>query len=102
MNEIKATLYKTDGTSEAVSLKPRNRLKTLQKLVGGYIEIIYLFPYSSQLGGLVDGEKDLVINEEGALLNLPVNPWSSKIGYNTIWKNQLFRGDVVLIEGRLP
>ena len=103
MNEVKGILYKTDGTMEAVILKPRTRLKTLQKLVGGYIEVVQLREYRKEVDSLLQViENDLVINEEGVFLNLPVNPFSSLVGKNTIWENQQFRGDILLIEGRLP
>jgi len=53
-------LFRTDGTHEEIEL--RTDLDTLQKFVGGYIEF-YQF---------TDGSA-LVVNEEGKLLDLPVN-----------------------------
>jgi hypothetical protein len=90
MKETKATLYKIDGSKESLILTPKTRLETLQKLVGGYIEVIHI------------NGNDLVINEEGSLLNLHVNPWSYLVGKNSVWENVCFHGDLIMIEGRLP
>ncbi len=59
-----AKLIKTDGTETIVY--PANKksftLPELQKLVGGYIELVRT----------VDG-KEMIINEEGKLKDLPIN-----------------------------
>lgn len=102
MKEIKATLYKVDGSKEPLILTPKTRLKTLQKLVGGYIEIIHIIDLIKILKDENFIGNDLVINEEGRLLELPVNPWSKEIAKNSIWQHEEFRGDIILIEGRLP
>jgi hypothetical protein len=52
----------------------------------------------------IDGKNyDLLVNDEGLLLNLPVNPFSLKIlqkaGYP---KGSFLVGDLVLVEGRIP
>lgn len=102
MKKINATLYKTDGSKEPLVLSPKTRLKTLQKLVGGLIEVIHILDLEkAEKGDLASGQ-DLVINEEGLLLNLPSNPWSQLLGFNSIWEDQVFRGDIILIDGRLP
>ena len=101
MKEIRATLYKVDGSKEPLILTPDTRLETLQKLVGGYIEVIQIIDLIATLKGDSLAEKDLVINEEGRLLNLPVNPWSREVALNSIWQFEEFRGDIILIEGRL-
>ena len=100
--EINATLYKTDGSSEPLVLTPQTRLDTLQKLVGGLIEVVFIVPYSDEIKGDFSNGKDLVINEEGLILDLPCNPWSSFVGKGSIWRDQVFRGDIILIEGVLP
>jgi hypothetical protein len=102
MKETHATLYKVDGSKEPLILTPDTRLETLQKLVGGYIEVIYLINYEDELKANFKNGKDLVLNEEGRLLDLPVNPWSRLIAQNTMWENELFRGDIILVDGRLP
>lgn len=66
----------TDGTE--IELKDA-KLKTLQEAVGGFIEHIRL-----------SDNRVLVVNEEGLLLRLPVNPKASVIADMTIV------GDVVL------
>lgn len=102
MKEIKATLYKIDGSNEPLILTSKTSLETLQKLVGGYIEIICIVDLKGSLNPDAILEKDLVINEEGLLLDLPINPWSHFVGRNSIWQFEQFRGDIILIEGRLP
>lgn len=102
MKEIHATLYKVDGSKEPLILTPKTRLETLQKLVGGYIEVIHIIDLVASLKGDELAGKDLVINEEGRLLNLPVNPWSKHVSLNSVWQFEDFRGDIILIEGRLP
>lgn len=91
-----------DGSKEPLILTPKTRLKTLQKLVGGYIEVIHIVDLLASLKDDQLTGNDLVINEEGRLLNLPVNPWSRHVALNSIWQFEDFRGDIILIEGRLP
>lgn len=95
--EIKATVYKTDGIKEFISFSEDESLSSLQKLVGGYIEIIHIVTEANRELG-----NDLVINEEGILFDLPVNPWSQYITRGTIWATQILRGDIIMIEGCLP
>lgn len=102
MKEIHATLYKVDGSKEPLILTAKTRLETLQKLVGGYIEVIHIVNLIASLKGDKLAVKDLVINEEGKLLNLPINPWSRHVALNSEWQFEDFRGDIILVEGRLP
>jgi hypothetical protein len=102
MKEVKATLYKTDGSKELLTITSATRLETLQKLVGGRIEVIMINSILDSMKGIYYRANDLIINEEGKLLDLPANPWSRFLTKNTIWENEIFRGDIVLIEGSLP
>lgn len=86
----KATLYKIDGSKEPLILEEKTRLNTLQKLVDGYIEIIHI------------NGNDVILNEEGRLINLPINPSSYEIGANSPWKDEIFYGNIIVVEGRLP
>lgn len=65
-----ATLYKTDGTREDVT--PANgtdfKYDELKNFVEGYIEIVSL-----------GKKKVMVVNEEGKLMNLPVNAEATKV-----------------------
>lgn len=69
---MKAKIYKADGT--IIETAPANgidfQLEELQKIVGGYIEIV----------SLLDNEI-MVINEEGKLTDLPINENATEI-YN--------------------
>lgn len=64
-----AVVVKTDGTFDAL-LPKNNKVFTLEELksvVGGYIEIVPL-----------DEDYLMVINEEGKLLNLPINEGATR------------------------
>lgn len=98
---VKGMVYRTDGSLERIELTEKNRLDALQKLVGGLIEIVYLISTKDEEQENYVNGKDLVINEEGRLLELPPNPWSHMITQGTRWQGQVFFGDVVKIHGRL-
>lgn len=59
-----AKIIKADGSM--VEIQPRNgryfKLRELQKIVGGYIEILTL-----------NGNEIMVVNEEGKIHDLPLN-----------------------------
>jgi hypothetical protein len=71
-----ATIYYTDGTIKEVT--PANgtnfRLKEVQDIVGGYVEVVYL-----------KGDNDImIINEEGKLIGLERNEEATKrVGFLT-------------------
>lgn len=102
MKEFKAILYKVNGSQEPLTLNSKTSLETLQKLVGGYIEVVYIIDLIESLKGNTVAGNDLVINEEGLLLDLPINPWSWLVTKNSVWQFTQFRGDIILIEGLLP
>jgi hypothetical protein len=74
-----ALILKTDGSNEVITSKKLS-LEQLQKIVGGYIEIVKI-PYSKNF---------LIINEEGIMYNLPVNNEATKL-----FKQQIV-GNVVM------
>ena len=57
-----ATIYKTDRTIEQ---KPMTELKDFQSAVGGYIEV----------AGNDEQGRFIIVNEEGLIKGLPVNPY---------------------------
>lgn len=61
-------IYKEAG-SEPVIMKIEDTLENYQKLVGGYIELVAL-----------DDKAELVLNEEGKVLGLPMNGFFSSNG----------------------
>lgn len=79
-----ATILRANGTEETV--EPKNgrdfKLRELQEIVGGYIEVVYL--ENGQL---------LVVHDEGALIPLPINAKATAM-YQT-WN---IHGDVLLCE----
>jgi hypothetical protein len=74
-----ATLIKADGN--VVEDYDVSSLEKLQKAVGGYIQIV-----------TIDNQTCLVVNEEGLLMELPVNNWASS------YSGQLIVGDVILMK----
>lgn len=75
----------------------RPSLEDMQEFVGGRVELIFL-----------SNGDHLVINEEGLLDNLPINPKASRIwwldvGMDNVFKHRLppLVGDVILVEGGL-
>ncbi|VVB80755.1 Uncharacterised protein [uncultured archaeon] len=99
--KIEATLYKTDGSFEPLILDKKTSLKTLHALIGGLIEIIHIVPLLKMDDENFIGN-DLILNEVGLLLDLPINPWSSYVGMDSIWEAHEFRGDMILVKGKLP
>ncbi len=59
---------KTNGRIEEVLMSEDKRLDQLQKAVGGDIELVYL-----------QGNKIMVVNEEGLIKRLPYNHKASKL-----------------------
>lgn len=81
-----ATLIKSTG--EEIEISPaigkHYRLKELQQLVGGYIETLSVA--TNQL---------MVINEEGKLLNLPINKRATEIALENCILDAIV-GDVLI------
>jgi hypothetical protein len=71
-----ARLLKSNG--EILPNVSISTLKEMQELVGGYIEFIY-----------TEKKLVLIVNEEGLIISLPVNPMASEIA------NQVVVGDVI-------
>lgn len=68
-------IIKPDGTKEDINRKMT--LEEMQKAVGGYIELCPTKPGS--------GRRVLVVNEEGLLKDLPVNPEATKLANPGTW-----------------
>ena len=86
-----AVILKTDGSMETVPLYKKETLEQLQGWVGGYIECVRV-----RFAGRI---RDVWINEEGLLKNLPVNQEATNLYEATLGcslKNPLV-GDVVII-----
>ncbi|MBQ6577195.1 MAG: DUF3846 domain-containing protein [Bacteroidales bacterium] len=74
-------IIKSDGTAEYMDTP--TDLKDLQEAVGGFIERVSI----PALPGMV-----MIVNEEGVICRLPLNPVASEIA------GRLIVGDVVLME----
>ena len=76
------TLYKSNGEIIPIKRKHPFTLAELQEYVGGYIELITI------------GDRYLVVNEEGRLMDLPFNEKASllaaQFGYPFIVGDALF------------
>lgn len=77
-----AKIYKTTG--EVIEVEPKNgkdfKLKELQEIVQGYIEIVNFSP-----------TEYMVVNEEGHLIGLPLNPSAT-----ILYKKDIIVGDVLI------
>ena len=88
-----AQIIKVNGN--IVEIEPKNgkdfKLDELQKIVGGYIEIVYL------LGG-----KIMVVDEEGKLKGYPMNPKATEVFQNSCkyFSLDVIVGDVLVCERR--
>lgn len=80
-------IIKSDNT--IVNTQPKNgtdfSLEELQQIVGGYIEIVYLLD-----------DYIMVINEEGKLMNLPMNAQATHIYQNHTGCYDTIVGDVLV------
>jgi len=81
MNKM-ASLIKVEGDIEEVT---DMSLQSLQELVGGYIQIV---PTN-------DG-RQMVLNEEGKLKGLLINPRATHLTRGVVADNDLIVGDVVV------
>ncbi len=99
MKKIKGMLYKTDGSREPFICDKKESLDKLQEAVGGIIEVVYLLNNLDEEDKNFGNGKDLIINEEGLLLDLPINPFSPYVTFETRWEGEYFRGNILLING---
>lgn len=72
------------ATEEVELPSQKKQLEFLQKIVGGLIAVVYC----------EKTKRDLVVNDEGILLNMPKNEWAKSKGYDLY-------GTVVEIHGKL-
>lgn len=100
----KLLVFTPEGKQEMIALKPfpaRPPLEELQRLVGGYIEVV-----PDDLYGISDPVFDtsrsvVLVNEEGRLIPLPLNHYAMKLigshksGWGELW------GNVVVIDKEL-
>lgn len=86
-----AKVIKTDGNQ--YEILPANgkvfKLAELQKIVGGYIEILFL-----------DNNMCMVLNEEGKLNNLPFNQTASSIAKDNGICDYIV-GDVLMCQSKM-
>lgn len=80
--KIKYTILHTDGRIETFKTSKEWTLKKMQSVVGGYIELISQ-PERFRLSGRV------YVNENGKILNLPVNPLVTATGFDALVGNIL-------------
>lgn len=89
---MKAKIYKADGS--IIDVKPNNgtdfSLEELQEIVGGYIEIV----------GLMDNEI-MVINEEGKLIDLPLNETATHMYQEVDGFYDYIVGDVLVCDSNM-
>ena len=84
-SQVQGTLVKIDGTHEDIVREGDSwKLKDLQKLVGGYVELI----------PLPSGGKVMLADEEGMLKHLKTNELA------TTYAGRPIVGDVIIIQRR--
>ena len=71
------------STSITVVRDKQPSLEKMQEIVGGYIEVVYLF----------EGDQ-MIVNEEGLLHKLDINREASRIA------QKLIVGDVIILKGK--
>ena len=71
------------STSITVVRDKQPSLKKMQEIVGGYIEVVYLW----------EGDQ-MIVNEEGLLQKLDINREASQIA------QKLIVGDVIILKGK--
>jgi hypothetical protein len=64
-------------------------LDQLQKLVGGYIQVIEL-----------KDDRQMIINEEGKLMGLPYNDTATKIYNHHFGRGDYISGDAIILSGK--
>lgn len=79
----KYTILKVNGTIETFESKKLS-LESLQRYVGGFIRIL---PRPEDFGIKIKG--DVYVNEDGKMLNLPVNSLLAPSSYDVIVGNVL-------------
>lgn len=96
--KAKAAILKADGTSFVVT--PENgtdfNLDELQKIVGGYIEIVPIYATWRMFGS----DKIMVVNEEGKLNGLPFNP-SATLLVRAAGIDDFIVGDVLVCDSSM-
>lgn len=89
---MKAKIYKADGT--VLEVMPANgtdfQLDELQKIVGGYIEIVGLL-----------GNEIMVVNEEGKLADLPINEKATELYNEVDGFYDYIAGDVLVCDSNM-
>ena len=88
--QVTGRWIKADGTEETVT--PRNGIKfkldELQEMVGGWIEYV----------SLPSIRKNLIINEEGKLISLPMNRTASILWEAEYGPTDIIVGDALLVD----
>ena len=79
-----AQLIRSTGEVTTVTFSKKDGLAAMQGFVGGFIEYVYFLGYGGK-------RREMVVNEEGRLIGLPVNPIASIIAGQTLV------GDVLLL-----
>lgn len=85
-----ATVIEPNGTMRDVApaKPPHFTLEELQTLVGGYIELVYLYNGTGKV---------LVVNEEGKLQGLPRNETASYVAREWLMHGDFISGVAVLV-----
>lgn len=87
--KIMAEIIKANGERE--SIEPKNgkdfKLDELREIVNGWVEVVWL-----------PNDKIMIVNEDGKLLDLPINQEATTIYQKTFGFNDMIVGDVLLCD----
>jgi len=92
MNNKKAILIKVDGTVTDITTNKKPTLEELQKLVGGFIEVVRDIPYEGR-------QAVMIVDEEGHCKYKPLNDKASKLYQANHKTTHPIAGDVVILLG---
>lgn len=90
---MKAIVVKTDDTFSVVDVE--NKLKPLQKLVGGGIEIVY--PREAYKNSWMERDHLFLVDEEGLLKDKYVNSFGTMLYNGYALTPYVIAGDIVIL-----
>lgn len=97
-NEIKALKFSPDGTVEPLTMTQADSLRTMQTLVGGYIQGVYGWTGHPELD---EFDVTFFVNEECKIQNLPVNPKATALWWtlDNVMVGKDYLSGVVVVTG---
>ena len=92
MTTKKAILIKVDGTVTDITTNKKPTLEELQKLVGGFIEVVHNIPYMNR-------QAEMIVDEKGHCKYKPWNSIATQLYHVNHITTHPIAGDVVILIG---